>query len=141
MVSAQPQHITLLHGKIQQYDWGKVGSKSIVANLYSHAQHIDIDNNKPYAELWLGTHDSGHTTCPHYNHNKLSDHINTDLPYLFKILSINKALSIQAHPDKKLAEILHKNDPKNYKDDNHKPEMAIGMLSRTILYILFVLYN
>ena len=36
------------------------------------------------------------------------------LPFLFKILSINKALSIQAHPDKQLAEQLHAKDPKNY---------------------------
>jgi mannose-6-phosphate isomerase len=36
------------------------------------------------------------------------------LPFLFKVLSIQKALSIQAHPDKKLAERLHKDDPKNY---------------------------
>lgn len=49
------------------------------------------------------------------------------LPFLFKVLSINKALSIQAHPDKKLAERLHANDPKNYPDDNHKPEMALTL--------------
>lgn len=36
------------------------------------------------------------------------------LPFLFKVLSITKALSIQAHPNKKLAEQLHKKDPKNY---------------------------
>lgn len=36
------------------------------------------------------------------------------LPFLFKVLSIKKALSIQAHPNKKLAEELHKRDPKNY---------------------------
>jgi mannose-6-phosphate isomerase len=36
------------------------------------------------------------------------------LPFLFKVLSINKALSIQAHPNKKLAEQLHAKDPKNY---------------------------
>jgi mannose-6-phosphate isomerase len=36
------------------------------------------------------------------------------LPFLFKVLSIAKALSIQAHPDKKLAERLHAQDPKNY---------------------------
>ena len=50
----------------------------------------------------------------------------TSLPYLFKVLSINKALSIQAHPSKKHAEILHKDRPDVYKDPNHKPEMAIG---------------
>lgn len=36
------------------------------------------------------------------------------LPFLFKVLSIRKALSIQAHPNKKLAEQLHSKDPKNY---------------------------
>jgi mannose-6-phosphate isomerase len=49
------------------------------------------------------------------------------LPFLFKVLSINKALSIQAHPNKTLAEQLHAKDPKNYPDDNHKPEMAIAI--------------
>lgn len=49
------------------------------------------------------------------------------LPFLFKVLSINKALSIQAHPNKGLAERLHQKDPKNYPDDNHKPEMTIAI--------------
>lgn len=49
------------------------------------------------------------------------------LPFLFKVLSINKALSIQAHPNKKLAEQIHAKDPKNYPDDNHKPEMTIAI--------------
>lgn len=51
------------------------------------------------------------------------------LPFLFKVLSVGKALSIQAHPNKKLAEQLHKKDSKNYPDDNHKPEMAIAITS------------
>lgn len=38
-----------------------------------------------------------------------------------------KALSIQAHPDKKLAELLHKSRPDIYKDANHKPEMAVAI--------------
>lgn len=37
------------------------------------------------------------------------------LPFLFKVLSIGKALSIQAHPDKKLAERLHEERPDVYK--------------------------
>jgi mannose-6-phosphate isomerase len=49
------------------------------------------------------------------------------LPFLFKVLSIAKALSIQAHPNKKLAEQLHQKDGKNYPDDNHKPEMTIAI--------------
>jgi mannose-6-phosphate isomerase len=54
-------------------------------------------------------------------------HYGKKLPFLFKVLSVNKALSIQAHPNKKLAEQLHARDPKNYPDDNHKPEMAIAI--------------
>ena len=49
------------------------------------------------------------------------------LPFLFKVLSINKALSIQAHPTKEHAQQLHKASPNNYPDPNHKPEMAIAL--------------
>ena len=49
------------------------------------------------------------------------------LPFLFKVLSARKALSIQAHPNKKLAKELHEKNPKEYKDDNHKPEMTIAI--------------
>eukprot|EP00658_Telonema_sp_P-2_P036206 TRINITY_DN26236_c0_g1_i4.p1 TRINITY_DN26236_c0_g1~~TRINITY_DN26236_c0_g1_i4.p1 ORF type:complete len:347 (+),score=69.56 TRINITY_DN26236_c0_g1_i4:286-1326(+) len=50
-----------------------------------------------------------------------------ELPYLFKILSVAKALSIQAHPDKCLAERIHGSHPELYKDPNHKPEMALAL--------------
>ncbi|CAB4022471.1 Mannose-6-phosphate isomerase [Paramuricea clavata] len=49
------------------------------------------------------------------------------LPFLFKVLSVNKGLSIQAHPTKELAARLHREKPENYPDDNHKPEMAIAL--------------
>ncbi|CAE6537479.1 unnamed protein product [Rhizoctonia solani] len=42
-----------------------------------------------------------------------------NLPFLFKVLAIEKALSIQAHPNKKLAEKLHEERP--------DPEMAIAI--------------
>jgi mannose-6-phosphate isomerase len=57
----------------------------------------------------------------------ISHKYSSKLPFLFKVLSIQKALSIQAHPNKKLAEKLHAQDPKNYPDDNHKPEMTIAI--------------
>lgn len=38
-----------------------------------------------------------------------------NLPFLFKVLAIEKALSIQTHPDKKMAEALHKEWPNIYK--------------------------
>lgn len=43
------------------------------------------------------------------------DYFGTDLPFLFKILAISKALSIQAHPDKELASKLHREHPDVYK--------------------------
>ena len=58
---------------------------------------------------------------------EISRRYGNKLPFLFKVLSITKALSIQAHPNKKLAEQLHAKDPKNYPDDNHKPEMTIAV--------------
>ena len=59
--------------------------------------------------------------------SEISERYQQKLPFLFKVLSINKALSIQAHPNKKLAAEVHARDPKNYPDDNHKPEMAIAI--------------
>lgn len=38
-----------------------------------------------------------------------------DLPFLFKVLAIRKALSIQSHPDKAFAERLHAAAPDLYK--------------------------
>jgi mannose-6-phosphate isomerase len=49
-------------------------------------------------------------------------------------MSVAKALSIQAHPDKKLAEALHALRPSVYNDDNHKPEMAIAITEFRALY-------
>jgi mannose-6-phosphate isomerase len=50
-----------------------------------------------------------------------------DLPFLTKVLSVAKALSIQAHPDKTLARALHADRPHVYKDANHKPEMTLAI--------------
>jgi mannose-6-phosphate isomerase len=94
-----------------------------------------------FSQLWMGTHPSnpskdlktGRTLLDLCSENQalLSEPVSAKygakLPFLFKVLSVNKALSIQAHPNKKLAEQLHARDPKNYPDDNHKPEMAIAI--------------
>ncbi|KAK9469047.1 mannose-6-phosphate isomerase [Lipomyces arxii] len=128
----------------QKYDWGKVGSASSVARFASSSDpNFTIGESTPYAELWMGTHPSV-MSVDYKTHESLheilsADHslIGTsvatefdgyaDLPFLFKVLSIEKVLSLQAHPDKKLAKILHEKDPKNYPDSNHKPEMAIAL--------------
>merc|ERR1719313_2764390 len=122
---------------VQQYAWGQVGSASAVARLSGEG----IDETKPYAELWMGTHPSGPSLVvddsksleehlkehPEWMGNVASYPGGGGLPFLFKVLSVAKALSIQAHPDKALAEKLHGERPSVYKDDNHKPELAIAI--------------
>ncbi|CDO93886.1 unnamed protein product [Kluyveromyces dobzhanskii CBS 2104] len=134
-----------LDAGFQQYDWGKIGSSSAVAQFAAHSDpSVKIEEEKPYAELWMGTHHK----VPSFKQDtkeSLRDLIEADpvgmlgqgniakfgstkeLPFLFKVLSIEKVLSIQAHPDKALAKVLHFNDPANYPDDNHKPEMAVAV--------------
>ena len=51
----------------------------------------------------------------------------TDVPFLFKILSIAKALPLQAHPDKALGDNLHKEDSSQFVDYNHEPEIAVSL--------------
>ena len=49
------------------------------------------------------------------------------IPFLPKVLSIAKALPLQIHPNKELATKLHKENPDQFTDDNHKPEIAIAL--------------
>lgn len=134
----------------QNYAWGKIGEDSLVARYRKNAEDelgvessFEIDGTKPYAELWMGTHPSGPAAIRtsegyvpllefiqknrHFIGNVPSDYPEDDLPFMFKILSIRTALSIQAHPDKALAKKLHAKFPTIYKDGNHKPEMAIAL--------------
>ncbi|XP_076636808.1 mannose phosphate isomerase [Colletes latitarsis] len=128
--------------KIQTYDWGKYGIDSMVATLTKSANcDFILDEKKPYAELWMGTHPNGPSHMKELNMSleryikENSEVLGSDvqkifgqnLPFLFKVLSVNKALSIQAHPNKEKAEELHQQYPTIYKDANHKPELAIAL--------------
>lgn len=66
------------------------------------------------------------------------------LPYLLKILDVKDMLSIQVHPSKKNAELefaaenakgkaLNAPD-RNYKDDNHKPELMVALSEFWLLH-------
>jgi mannose-6-phosphate isomerase len=119
---------------VQTYAWGKRGGDSLVANLKAkHDRTFSIDPQKPYAELWMGTHSNGPSmiVCKEDDENRKESvrgrRIDEDLDFLFKVLSVNQALSIQAHPNKQLAKVLHAQQPSNYPDDNHKPEMLIAL--------------
>uniref|UniRef100_A0A7S3EB02 mannose-6-phosphate isomerase n=2 Tax=Rhodosorus marinus TaxID=101924 RepID=A0A7S3EB02_9RHOD len=126
--------------KAQNYAWGISGGSSLVASIYSRNSLEPADGGKPYAELWMGTHPSGPSRIQSDPSVTLSSFLDTSenaftigekevrgLPYLLKILSVGGALSIQAHPTRELAKTLHAQNPSAYKDENHKPEMAIAL--------------
>ncbi|KAM7518539.1 hypothetical protein LguiB_017501 [Lonicera macranthoides] len=37
---------------VQNYDWGRIGSESTVAKLFSLNSKVEIKEDKPYAEMW-----------------------------------------------------------------------------------------
>ena len=57
----------------------------------------------------------------------------TDLDFLFKVLSIHYSLSLQIHPDKTCARLLHAKNPEVYRTPKHKQEMAIACTPFTAL--------
>lgn len=131
-----------LIGNLKNYEWGKLGLDSKVASLAKlNHESVEIDNEKPYSELWMGDHVSGPSLVKDTK-KELGQVLTNDsslvagldkLPFLFKVLSIEKALSIQVHPNKPQAEMLNEKFPDIYKDDNHKPELAIALTPFTAL--------
>jgi mannose-6-phosphate isomerase len=133
----------LLDCAVQNYAWGKKGTSSVVAKLRKSSDDFIVDPELPYAELWMGTHAKGPSTIRSPDSLKgksLKEWLSSNswalgkatdadggLPFLFKVLSINKPLSIQAHPTKDHAKVLHGSAPDKYPDSNHKPEMAIAV--------------
>ncbi|KAH8603522.1 putative Phosphomannose isomerase type I [Trypanosoma vivax] len=125
---------------VQQYAWGKGAAESAVARMKGKCSE-----NGKFAELWVGTH----VNCPSHTMDGellsafLQKSANGDrffapqqqqiprfhnrVPFLLKLLSIETALSIQAHPNKTLAERLHAENPTKYRDPNHKPELIIAI--------------
>lgn len=120
-----------LLGNVKNYDWGKLGPESYVAKIAgANDAGFKLDPAKPYAELWMGDHVSGPSLVAGRGEELgtfLQKAGQDKLSYLFKVLSIRKALSIQVHPDKLEAEKLHAQFPDVYKDPNHKPELAIAL--------------
>lgn len=135
-----------MDNKIQNYDWG---SRTAIHDLFGFVNKAQ----QPQAEVWMGTHPNGCSIVNQGSTNvSLSELIkqdpsaflsqNTaevfgDLPFLFKILAADKALSIQVHPNKQDAELGYAKEQqlgvplsafnRNYKDANHKPELVYAL--------------
>ncbi len=133
---------------IQGYDWGS--TDGLIHRLVQKRTGQPVEP-RPMAEMWKGAHPSAPSRVQGYHFNVKPGQLHTEelalneaiqkdpghflgrlhrkgyttLPFLFKVLDAAKPLSIQAHPDKRRAEQLHREDPEHYPDDNHKPELAI----------------
>ncbi|KAK4919861.1 hypothetical protein LTR66_016771 [Elasticomyces elasticus] len=138
------ESVIQLKCECSNYPWGKVGEDSLAARLCSATPYngFKLEKEKSYAEMWMGTY----PTTPSYvlktgellqdviNANKeqlvgktVLDKFGADLPFLPKILSIQKALPLQIHPDIELSKKLHKENPDQFGDTNHKPEIAVAL--------------
>jgi len=129
-----------LSNKFKHYSWG---SKTLIPQFLN----MENKNGSLFAEMWMGTHKGAPSqvfTGGAPDGGGLNDLINIsgELPFLFKLLAIEKPLSIQAHPNKEQAQagfkreesMLSINAPtRNYKDDNHKPEIFCAMTPVTLM--------
>ncbi len=141
-----------IKGAIQNYAWG---GKAFIPALTK----TENTSNEPFAELWMGAHDRGPATIE-ANGTSLAEFIaqkpvevlskavatrfDNRLPFLFKVLDVGSMLSIQSHPTKRQAEIGFEAENKegipikakhrNFRDDNHKPEVMVALTEFWLLH-------
>ena len=139
--------IGLLQNVIQEYAWG---SKTAIPNLLGQPTPAE----QPQAELWMGAHPKApsQVLCEgrwrslleviqenpeEILGEKTASRFANKLPFLFKVLAAARPLSIQAHPNLDQAtrgfdrenelRIPVEASHRNYKDDNHKPEIICAL--------------
>ncbi|MDZ4707537.1 MAG: mannose-6-phosphate isomerase, class I [Saprospiraceae bacterium] len=135
-----------LYPNIQHYAWG--GNEYI-------PQWLGLPpDGQPYAEAWYGAHPTHPSNLLIEDgviplNDWIADHAaealgqesvqkyGPRLPFLLKVLDVKDMLSIQLHPDKAGAMVGFEEENikgiplsashRNYKDDNHKPELLIAL--------------
>ncbi len=126
----------LLEGIVKNYNWGKLYNNSLINEFITDKIKYNEIEYEYLAEIWYGTHIFGtskiinneisiESIISKYMDKNYFNKYNYKLPFLVKILTIRHPLSIQIHPEKKLAEKLHKINYKIYPDANEKSEMAL----------------
>lgn len=129
---------------VRDYAWG---STTLLAALQGREP-----TGRPEAELWLGMHPGAPSAAvlPDGSAVSLDDLVAAQpeamlgaaaaegrLPYLVKLLAAGQPLSIQAHPTleqaragfaaEEAAGVPRDAPHRNYRDDNHKPEMILAL--------------
>lgn len=139
--------IQVLRNPIQNYAWG---SETFIPQLTGES----APENVPQAELWMGAHPKAPSLVWHDGEwvplpdliredpervlgKSAANRFSNKLPFLFKVLAAERPLSIQAHPNRDQArqgfaredslEVPLNAPHRNYKDDNHKPEIICAL--------------
>lgn len=134
-----------LDNPIQNYAWG---SKTALARLQGRPPA-----SEPEAEVWIGAHPQSPSVVTVAGRQVTLDRLvaerpaetlgptvqrfGAELPFLLKILAVAEPLSIQAHPSlaqaaegfarEQAAGIPPDAPNRNYRDRNHKPELAVAL--------------
>lgn len=122
----------------REYAWG---SPSLIADLEGREA-----SGAREAEVWFGDHPGSPSVVEDGSGRTLDELLAVSdggplrLPYLLKLLGAASHLSIQAHPSKAQAEAgfareeaagVPRDAPhRNYRDDNHKPELLVALSGR-----------
>jgi mannose-6-phosphate isomerase len=141
-------------GKVQHYAWGGYYYLPKLLN-------IPVKKGETYAEFWLGTHERGSAELKNGSDQPVSlkDYIEAfpvqtlgeqayrmfgRLPFLLKILDVKDMLSIQVHPSKENAVTAFEAEnaigidlaapERNFRDDNHKPELMLALSEFWLLH-------
>jgi len=139
--------IHLLENSIMAYSWGSPDGIPDILGLPN-------PGGGPLAELWMGAHPKAPSLAILPEGKKPLDvlirsepeatlgldcvsRFGAQLPFLFKILSAARPLSIQVHPEKRKAERGYDKEERAsvpidspdraYRDRNHKPELAVAL--------------
>ena len=139
--------IALLENPVQHYAWG---SRTYIPDLLGEPSPAA----GPQAELWMGAHPRAPSTVILKDAKislleviredpidilgkSVAERYSNTLPFLFKVLAAARPLSIQAHPNRDQAregfagenrrKIPLDASNRNYKDENHKPEIICAL--------------
>lgn len=136
-----------LDNTVLPYPWG---SRTRIAELLGRA----VPTSEPQAEMWMGAHPKAPSRVDLGGDERGLDRLIEEnpvellgeelgrgaeprLPFLLKVLAAERALSIQAHPNREQASAGYEREERagipiaaeerNYRDRNHKPEVLFAV--------------
>jgi mannose-6-phosphate isomerase len=153
MDNAKMDRICILKNPVQEYAWG---SYTAIQELLGKP----LPSGRPMAEMWMGAHSKAPSEVligeqwmsldevikgspESILGKKVAEKFANKLPFLFKVLAVSRPLSVQVHPNLEQARegFARENrlhipldaPNRNYRDDNHKPELLLAVTCFTCL--------